>query len=64
MSSWDDMAIRFGSFSLKFCTDYSVQNNQMQSVRGLFLAVFQPLYELVDGEWRQSSRSLTSLPYM
>lgn len=36
----------------------------MQGVRGLFLAVFQPLYELVDGEWRQSSRSLTPLPYM
>lgn len=38
--SWDDTAIRFGSFSLRFWIDYSIQYNQMQSVHGLFLAVF------------------------
>lgn len=61
LSSWDDTAIRFGSFSLGFWIDYSVQYNQMQSVHGLFLAVFQLLYKLVGNEWFQSSRSLTSL---
>lgn len=34
----------------------------MQSVHGLFLAVFQPLYKRADGEWQQYSPSLTFLP--
>lgn len=55
---WWYSVLRFGSFAFKFWIDYLIQYDQMQSTQGLFLAVFCPLYELVDCETGASTLAL------